>query len=181
MSDALIVSCHGTVARLEDLPAFLRNIRRGHEAPPELVAEVRRRFEHIGGSPLMEITARQAAALEARLGLPVRVAGRLWAPYPAEVVAELARLGVRRLVSLPLAPQSVDVYHAALAPACAEHALELVRVPPWGTEPVLIEAFASALETAAAARAVPRGELGVILSAHSLPLRVLASGDPYEQ
>src|SRR5688500_19582981 len=62
----------------------------GRPAPDQVVAEVRRRFEHIGGSPLMRITHEQAAALEQRLALPVRAAGRLWHPYPSEVLSELA-------------------------------------------------------------------------------------------
>ncbi len=41
----------------------------------------------------MRTTAALAEALGRRLGVPVRVAGRLWGPYPAEVVAGLVREG----------------------------------------------------------------------------------------
>ena len=89
MTTAVLLTCHGTVDRPEDIPAFISAIRRGRPAPPELIEEVRHRFDRIGGSPLMRITEAQAAALAERLGLPVRFAGRLWRPYPKEILAEL--------------------------------------------------------------------------------------------
>ncbi len=184
MSQAVLCICHGTVSTTADLPAFITNIRRGRPAPPEVLAEVARRFDRIGGSPLLRITADQAAGLEARLGLPVRVAGRLWAPYAAEVVADLARAGVTRLLSLPLAPQSVDVYHAVVREAVAAHGagMQLVCAEAWGEEPALIGAFVETIEEGLARfPAEDRAGVAVVLSAHSLPQRVIAAGDPYEQ
>jgi ferrochelatase len=183
MSPAILLTCHGTVDRVEDLPAFLANIRRGRPTPPEVLAEVTRRFQHIGGSPLLRITGEQAAALEARLGVPVHVASRLWHPYPRDVVARLVEHGVRTIVSLPLAPQSVHVYHAAVREAVGEATgVRLVEVPSWGDEPLLVEAFAEAIDEAIAR--FPDGSrrgVAVVLSAHSLPRRVVAAGDPYER
>ena len=43
-------SSHGTVDDLDDLPAFVTNVRRGRPPPAELVAELRRRYEAIGGA-----------------------------------------------------------------------------------------------------------------------------------
>jgi ferrochelatase len=151
VTTAVLLTCHGTVDRVEDIPAFLTNIRRGRPTPPAIVEEVTHRFQRIGGSPLMRITAEHAAALEARIGVPVRVAGRLWAPFPAEVIGELVQQGVTTLVSLPLAPQSVDVYHAGVRAACAAHpGLELRLAPAWGTEPALIDAFVESIDEALA-------------------------------
>jgi ferrochelatase len=183
VSSAVLLSFHGTVERLDDLPAFLANIRRGRPAPPELVAEVHHRYELIGGSPLLRQTREVADSLEARLGVPVRVAGRLWHPYPAEALAELAALGVTRVVSLPLAPQSVDVYHASVAEALAAlPGLELVKAPGWGEEPALLDALeATVREALPKLGAVPANEAAIVLSAHSLPKRILAMGDPYER
>ena len=68
MKSAIVLIAHGTVESLDDLPEFLRNIRRGHAAPPELIAEVRRRYEAIGGkSPLLDLTRSVAAKLAARM------------------------------------------------------------------------------------------------------------------
>ncbi len=183
MPTAVLLTCHGTVDRIEDLPAFLANIRRGRPTPPAVLAEVTHRFTRIGGSPLMRTTAAQAAALALRLSLPVRIAGRLWGPYPAEVVADLAREGVTTLISLPLAPQSVEIYHAPVREAAAAHAgLELRCAPPWGLEPALADAFVETIDEALARFPDDeRAGVAVILSAHSLPRRVIDAGDLYEQ
>jgi protoporphyrin/coproporphyrin ferrochelatase len=182
VSTAILLSCHGTVSDLDDVPAFLSNIRRGHPAPEELETEVRRRLEHIGGSPLMQITRDQASALGERLGLRAAVAARLWHPYPREVLAELVDSGVDRVISLPLAPQSVHVYHAAVREAAAAHPrLRVDEVEPYGLEPRLIDAFEETVDEALAT--LPEGAragAAIVLSAHSLPLRVLSAGDPYE-
>ncbi|XXX79684.1 ferrochelatase [Sorangium sp. So ce134] len=183
MTTAVLLSCHGTVERLDDLPAFLSNIRRGRPAPPELIEEVRRRFEAIGGSPLLRITQAQADALAARLGLPVAIAGRLWHPYPDEALASLHGRGVRSVVSLPLAPQSVDVYHAVVRDAAAKRGgMEVRCVPAWGLEPALIDAFVEVIDEALARFPDERrAEAAVVLSAHSLPQRIIDAGDPYER
>lgn len=184
MTDAVLLTCHGTVADLADVPGFLANIRRGRPAPPEMVTEIRHRLEVIGGSPLMRISAEQAAGLEARLGMPCRVAGRLWGPYPREVLAELGAGGARRVLSLPLAPHSVHVYHRAVREGAAEvPGIEVVEAPPWGEEPALVEALAETVrEGLARADALGREphETAIVLSAHSLPRRAIDAGDPYE-
>ncbi|WP_437601543.1 ferrochelatase [Sorangium sp. So ce590] len=183
MTTAVLLSCHGTVERLDDLPAFLSNIRRGRPAPPELIEEVRRRFQTIGGSPLLRITQAQADALAARLGLPVVIAGRLWHPYPEDVLGSLHGSGVRRVISLPLAPQSVDVYHAVVRDAAARQGgMEVRCVPAWGLEPALIDAFVEVIDEALARfPEESRAKVAVILSAHSLPQRIIDAGDPYER
>lgn len=185
-STAVVLSFHGTVEDLDDMPAFLAAIRRGRPAPSEMVAEVRHRYEQIGGSPYVRETRAQAEALSARLGLPVRIAGRMWGPYAREVVPALHAEGVRRIVSLPLAPQSVDLYHADVRTAAEGlDGLELRFVPAWGDEPALLDAqLETVLEGLARlsgkAGDAPAAETAIVLSAHSLPLRVLRTGDRYE-
>ena len=108
--DGVLLVAHGTVERLDEMPAFLQRIRHGRPASPELVAELVRRYQAIGGSPLLEITRRQAAALAERLGLSVLVGMRLWNPSVESALREAAERGLARLVVLPLAPFSVHVY-----------------------------------------------------------------------
>lgn len=183
MTTAVLLTYHGTVDRIDDIPAFVAAIRRGRPAPAEVIEEVRRRFEAIGGSPLRRISEAQAAALAEKLGLPVRAAGRLWGPYARDVLAELYAEGVRRVLSLPLAPQSVGVYNAAAREAAASLPdLELVLAPPWGLEPALIDAFVETIDEALAPVAEgDRAAIPVVLTAHSLPQRVIDAGDPYER
>lgn len=182
-SIAVLLTCHGTVSRVEDIPAFLTNIRRGRPTPAAVVEEITHRFQRIGGSPLMRTTAAQAAALGQRIGLPVRIAGRLWAPYPAEVVAELVQGGATTLISLPLAPQSVDIYHAQVRQAAAAHTgLELRCAPAWGLEPALIDAQVESVDEALARFPdAERARVPVILTAHSLPQPIIDAGDLYEK
>lgn len=180
MSTAILLTFHGTVAHLDELPAFLLRIRRGRPVPPELLEEVRHRYELIGGSPLLSITERQAAALAAELGLPVRVAARLWAPEISEVLARMKAEGVSRVVSLPLAPQSVSLYHASVKEAAEPLRLEVAEVPAYGLYDELLIAFEATINKAIEAAERPSSEVDVVLSAHSLPMRVIRSGDAYE-
>ena len=189
MSDAVLLIAHGTVDVLDDLPAFVTNIRRGHAPPPELIAELRRRYEAIGGSsPLNATTRAIAAKVEARLGVTTRMAMRLWHPYPREVLGELARVGVTRVAVVPLAQHSSHVYGEAVREAAAAIAAEengaklaVVCAPNWGRTPALTRAFAA--QAVRAIRAIPReswGKTTLAMTAHSLPLAIVRGGDPYE-
>ncbi len=173
------------MSRSADIPAFLANIRRGRPPSEEVTREVTHRFELIGGSPLMAHTQDQASGLSARLGIPVKVAGRLWEPYPKDVVHGLYLEGVRRLVSLPLAPQSVDIYNQVVKEVAAGYGdLELACAPAWGNERALIDAFVETIDDALSAidfSSNPRAQTAIVLSAHSLPKRIVDAGDPYER
>jgi len=181
---AVVLIAHGTVESLDELPEFLTNIRRGHAPPAELVEEVRRRYEEIGGrSPLLDITYEVARKLEARLELPTRVAMRLFRPYPKDVIRELAADGIRRIVAVPLAQHSAGVYGAAVTAAAREVdvGLEVLCAKNWGRTPELTRAFADRVIEALAK--VPPGEedrTALLLTAHSLPLAIIQAGDPYE-
>ena len=182
--DAVLLIAHGTVEDLDDLPTFLKNIRRGHAAPPELLAEVRRRYEAIGGrSPLNAINRDLAKRLENRLGVPVRTANRLCEPSPEVVLAELASTGATRVVVVPLAQHSAAVYGDAVKEVASKAglALQIDAAANWGRIPELTEAFARSIVTAL--DEVPDGErdrTSILLTAHSLPVSVIEAGDPYE-
>ncbi len=144
MSDvAVVVVSHGTVDDPDDLAAFVTNVRRGRAAPPELIVELRRRYEAIGGSPLNRINAQVATKLAARLGVDVVPASRLWRPFVREVFAELAGRGVRRIVLVPLAQHSTHVYAEDAKHAAGATGVELVTVPAWGGRTDLTAAFAT--------------------------------------
>jgi ferrochelatase len=177
----LLVS-HGTVDDLSDLTAFVTNVRRGKPPSAELVAELRGRYEKIGGrSPLNETTAELARKLEKRLGLRVAWANRLWRPYVRDVLAELAAMGRTRIALVPLAPFSVHVYEADARKAAEGLGVDLVCAPAWGLNTKLVAAFATRIGAALArGRSVDRPP-HVIMTAHSLPLAVIERGDPYER
>jgi ferrochelatase len=178
---AVLLTAHGTVANLEELPSFLSRIRGGRAVSPELLAETRRRYELVGGSPLLRVTEEQAALLERRAGVPVFVGMRLAEPSIDAALARAAERGIERIVVAPLAPFSVHVYAAAVEAARARltatgvAAPALVVVEPWGLESAFVRAHAAAI------RPHLEPSSALLLTAHSLPLVALREGDPYER
>lgn len=175
MSRAVLLTGHGTIRELGDIPGFLQSIRRGSPAPEALVHEMQHRYEAIGGSsPLNDICHALAARLSAELGMPVRFASRLWHPYVADVLAELQAEGVTEVVTLALAQFSAHVYHAHVREKAEALGIAVREVPNWGAETALLDAFAQRV------KAIGLGaDDYVVLSAHSLPQMVVDAGDKY--
>jgi ferrochelatase len=63
----VVLMTYGSPPTLDDVPGYLRNVYGGREPSDEVVAEFKRRYELIGGSPLLRVTQEQAAALEVEL------------------------------------------------------------------------------------------------------------------
>jgi ferrochelatase len=171
---------HGTPASLDEMPEYLRLVRGGRPPSAELIEEMRHNYEAIGGrSPLTEITRAQGGALGARLGpgVPVAVGMRNWVPFIKDAVAELHAAGVTRAIAIPLAPQfstlSVTKYMDAAGGALPP-GMTLDPVHSFHDHPRLLDAFAERVRAAA-----PRDGEEVVFTAHSLPVRVIESGDPY--
>ncbi len=187
-STAVVLIAHGTVERLDDLPEFLANIRRGQPAGAELVAEVRRRYEAIGGkSPLLGITKSVATKVERALSVPTRVAMRLWHPYPKDVLASLGAEGVRKVAVVPLAQHSAAIYGAAMKEAAAAlakeggPAIEVVAAGNWGRKGTLLDAYTANIHRAVSKIPEPeRARTRIVMTAHSLPTFIIKQGDPYE-
>jgi ferrochelatase len=178
--DGILLVAHGTVETTDDLPDFLRRIRRGREPSAELVQELTHRYQAIGGSPLLRLTSAQAAALEQVSGLRSFVGMRLWRPEVSDVLRHALQAGFTRLAVVPLAPFSVGVYHAAalqsLASLGAEAAsLELRSVAPWGGHPRFIAAHEQTIRPHLTA------DSELILTAHSLPMVAIRAGDTYAE
>src|ERR1019366_2678542 len=106
--------------------------------------------------------------LERVLGLPVRMASRLWKPYVKDVLREL---DAERTVVIPLAQHSAKVYVEA-AKASSPY---VVGTGNWGQSPLLLAAFARRIDAIAA-----RPKTTLVLTAHSLPQAIADAGDPYE-
>jgi protoporphyrin/coproporphyrin ferrochelatase len=171
---AIVLMAYGSPSRVEDVPAYLEDIRGGRSSPPGVLQHLIERYRAIGGSPLNEITERQRAALEAELGVPVIVGMKHWTPRIAEAAEQAIAAGAERIVGLVLAPHysklSIGGYRSRLEDALAERA-ELVMVESWFDHEPFLDVVADRL----------RGtDAHVVFTAHSLPERVLA-GDPYEE
>ncbi len=143
-------------------------------------------YRRIGGSPLLEITEKQARALEEVLtqeGLraKVEVGMRYCPPFIQEAVDRLRREGVKRAIALTLYPQ----YSRATAGSCfaalkeaTGTSLEIETIPHWHTHPSLVEAWADLIKKGLSKAS---GETHILFSAHSLPMKVVNQGDPYPQ
>ncbi len=180
----MLLLAHGTADSLEDIPEFLRNVTGGRGVPPQVIAEVKHRYSLIGHSPMNELTARQGELLARELDRPVYVGMRNWKPFIPDVVRKMNADGVKRAVAICLAPQnsrtSVGLYRKAVE-AAGDTSFVLEFVDAWYDHPLLIQAFVEKLR-AGWVRACARAEakLPVVFTAHSVPQRTIADGDPYE-
>jgi len=181
---AVLLLAHGTAGSADDIPEYLRYVTRGRPLPPQVVEEVKHRYALIGHSPLNEISARQGALLVRDLGLPVYVAMRNWRPFIPDVVRKIAADGRERVVAICLAPQnsrtSVGLYRKAVEGEAGPPFL-LDFVESWHDHPLLVKAFTEKL-LAGWPRACQEmnAKVPILFTAHSVPLRTIADGDPYE-
>jgi protoporphyrin/coproporphyrin ferrochelatase len=181
MRNVVVLVAHGTVSSLDDLEAFVREIRHGRPAPDGLIRELRARYEKVGGSPLLGLTEQLARAVGRATGLETRVAMRLWQPRLRDVVSDLDETD--NLLLVPVAPFSLEVYRAAaeaeLASLARRPQLSLVR--PFGNAPELVRAWCDSVEPhLRALRATGQAPPVLLQSAHSLPQVVIDRGDTYE-
>jgi ferrochelatase len=183
---AVLLLAHGSPesADAAEIREFLNNVTGGRQLSDAAVEEIRSRYERIGRSPLCKITQRQAQLLERELGMRVYFGMRNWRPYIADTVKQMAADGVTHATVICLAPQnsrtSVGLYKKALE---SQGALPFTVdfVQSWHDDPKLIEAFAQKL-LPAWKRACDEGgvQVPIIFTAHSVPTRTVAEGDPYE-
>jgi ferrochelatase len=187
----LLVMSYGTARGPDDVEAYYTHVRRGRPPPPELLARLRRRYEAIGGrSPLIEITEAQAKGLEAELAAAAEVGVRAYVgmkhqrPYLEDAVRTMAADGVRRAVGIVMAPHysrfSVGEYVERAGGAAEEAGVAMGFVESWGADPGFVRFVGGRVREAL--DRVPealRDEAVVVFSAHSLPERILDSGDPY--
>jgi ferrochelatase len=175
-STGILCMAYGSPAGEADIAAYYTHIRGGRPPSPEALEELTQRYRAIGGSPLSEITRAQARALAERTGLQTFVGMKHAAPFIAGGAAEARRAGVERLVGLPLAPHyarmSLGSYQRSLQEAWDR---ELVFVPGFHDHPAFIAAVQGLLREALAEGGAER----VFFTAHSLPARIIAEGDPY--
>jgi protoporphyrin/coproporphyrin ferrochelatase len=176
MKQAVVLMAYGSPERLSDVPAYYADIRGGRPIEPEHLADLVERYRRLGvegSSPLNAITEETRAALEAELGLPVFTGMKHWTPRIAQAADRSLASGAEQVAGLVLAPHysalSIAGYREQLERAVGTRA-DLRFVESWHDEPGFVELLADRV----------RGtDAHVVFTAHSLPERILASGDPY--
>jgi ferrochelatase len=192
----VLVMAYGTPASPDQIEAFYTDVRRGRPPSPEQLSQLISRYEAIGGtSPLAARTAEQVAGIQAQLDLLAPgsysciLGTKHSEPKIEKAVAQLATSGVTQFVGLVLAPHysrgSVGEYVGRATAAADSHAMSATFVEHWHDNSVLIELLSERVGDALASlgpvgeRSRDNGELLLLVTAHSLPLRVVAEGDPY--
>jgi ferrochelatase len=182
----VVLMAYGTPDSLDQVEAYYTHIRGGRPPTGDQLADLRRRYEAIGGtSPLAARTEAQRLAIQQALDrhdrdrYSVALGLRHSAPFIEDAVALHAEQGTTRLVGLVLAPHysklSIGGYLERAAAAAAEHVCELTSIEQWHLTPALTEFLATGL-TARRAEMPPSTK--VLFTAHSLPVRALVD-DPY--
>jgi ferrochelatase len=176
VTTGVLLMTYGAPRDDADLPAYLARVRGGRMPDDMLVAEMRRRYAKIGGSPLIRITEAQAASLGAALGVEYRVRAAMRYSDPA--IADRARdlADADRVVGIVMSPQWSPLLMRGYADALRSSITTPVRVvEAWHREPAFIAALAARVRAA-------RSRLGgphVLFTAHSLPRRVFEAEPEY--
>ena len=185
--DAVLIISFGGPQGPPDVRPFLDNILRGRPAPPGRLETIIANYMRFDGvSPITEITRRQAEGLRRRLSdggtpLPVYVGMRNWHPYLADIMAEMSRAGVRRVIGFVTA-----AFHSY--PSCAQYKenvrdarkalrdhglpdIEITYVESWFDHPTFTATLVDHLRTAIG-RLEPRlrDQARIVFTAHSIPL-----------
>jgi ferrochelatase len=160
---------YGSPERLDDVPAYYRDIRGGRPIRQELLEDLIERYRAVGierSSPLNAITEQTRAALQRELGdVPVFTGMKHWTPHIAEAADRAVGTGADVVVGLVLAPHyselSIAGYREQLESAVAERG-ELVFIDSWHDEPGFVDVLADRVHGT---------DAHVVFTAHSLPAR----------
>ena len=182
----ILLLAHGGPSSLEEIPAFLEQVRGSRLRSEELLGKVLEKYAFIGGaSPLPDIARRAASKLEKACGLPVYVGMLHWHPFLEDAILQMVLDGVSRALAVCLVPHfsefSVGRYHRRTAAAANERGLAFDFVDSWHTLPPYIGGLADSIVASCKELGFdPGAQTYVIFSAHSLPKAALPPGDPYE-
>ncbi|MFA6030944.1 MAG: ferrochelatase [Elusimicrobiota bacterium] len=188
---AVLLMGYGAPRGLDDVPAYLSEMRGDRSMPEPVVREVTERYRRIGGSsPLPAILERVRESLQESLGGPydVYLGMRYGEPSLRSAVEGAVADGHANALALPLSPyqsRMTDEAYLEKARACAAAAggrLAFFPPPAWHAHPLLVRAYAERLrETLSAVPEANRGRTFVLFTAHSLPASIVEEGDPYAE
>ncbi len=155
---------YGTPATPGDVEPYYTHVRRGRPPTPEQLADLKRRYDAIGGtSPLLERTEAQRrgvqAALDRRGSFSVQLGMKHAPPFIEDAVGALVEGGLKQAVGVVLAPHysrlSIGEYEER-ARAAADGRLGFAMVPSWYDAPPYLDALAERVQKALAA--LPSGD-----------------------
>ncbi|MGV3489488.1 MAG: ferrochelatase [Tuberibacillus sp.] len=189
----LLVMAYGTPNKPEDIEPYYTHIRHGHRPTDEQLEDLKNRYESIGGvSPLARITNEQASSLEKSLNesqdqyeFKAYLGLKHIAPFIEDGVKAMKEDGIEQAVALVLAPHystfSVKSYMERAQKTSAEiDGPKIITIESWYDEPGFIQWWAERVQEVF--HKIPESEHDqtvLVISAHSLPEKIKAAGDPY--
>lgn len=190
MKNAVLILAYGTPSSMDDMAAYLLDVREGRVPSPELVAEMQHRYTLIGKSPLNELTMAQAKAVQDEINrrgrdTKVYVGMRHWKPWIKDTVAAMKADGVQDAVAIVMAPHfsslSIGKYRKRVEQAQQDLGCTIPFrfIESWWQQPKFLDALDSKVR-AALAKFSREDKVKVVFTAHSLPERIMKMGDPYD-
>ncbi|MCJ8005914.1 ferrochelatase [Lederbergia wuyishanensis] len=189
----LLVMAYGTPYSEDDIERYYTHIRHGRPPAKEALEDLENRYKAIGGiSPLAKITEQQAFGLQDRLNeiqdeieFKAYIGLKHIEPFIEDAVEKMHEDGIEEAVSLVLAPHfstfSVKSYNERAKETAEKLGGPVITsVESWYQEPKFIQFWAD--EVKEVYHNMPENERNracLIVSAHSLPEKILQFGDPY--
>ncbi|CAM4086549.1 ferrochelatase [Bacillus manliponensis] len=189
----LLVMAYGTPYKEEDIERYYTHIRRGRKPSQEALEELTERYRAIGGiSPLAKITVEQAGKLEKNLNAVqddvefcMYLGLKHIEPFIEDAVAKMHEDGIEEAIALVLAPHYSTFSIKSYVGRAQEEAeklgnLKIYGIDSWYKEPKFIQYWVDELKKIYGPMTEEEREKTVlIVSAHSLPEKIVALGDPY--
>ena len=192
MKTGVLVMAYGTPTTPQDVETYYTRIRHGRAPTPELLTDLVRRYDAIGGiSPLAQRTAAQVDGIASALELAspgkfdVRFGSKYEPPLLEETAESFVRDGFTRVIGIALTPHSssmsTDQYMSRASQALGA-AVTFSAIGAWWEAPGFLELIAGRVREALdLIPAELHATTEVIFSAHSLPEKILATGDTYPE
>lgn len=154
-----------------------------------------------GKSPILEITQRQAKALEKVLNdslltihnsrsFKVFIGMRYWHPLIEEVVPEIHHQGIKRVLALGLYPHysvaTTGSSFSKMKDVVSRFPIDVFTISSWHDNPLYIDSLVESIKkgldnfgTSASNLHPLSNDVHILFSAHSLPKKFIEEGDPY--
>ncbi|EKS8352719.1 ferrochelatase [Bacillus cereus] len=187
----LLVMAYGTPESLDDVEAYYTHIRHGRKPSKEALQDLIERYKAIGGiSPLAKITKEQAHKLTDSMNnifteyeFTCYLGLKHIAPFIEDAVEEMKRDRIEQAINIVLAPHystfSIKAYNDRAIRLSQEIGGPVIEpIEQWYDEPKFISYWADQIKETFT-EIDNKEKAVVIFSAHSLPEKIIATGDPY--
>lgn len=187
----VLIMAYGGPNNLEEIPGYLADIRSGRPTTTAVLEEITNNYRQIGGkSPLLEFTQAQVSAIQTYLDpekYKLYLGMRHWSPWIEDAIRDMLDDGIEQAVSMVLAPHysklSINKYQQKIQAGLEMYRgdIQFEHIDSYHDVPGLIGPLAD--RVVAGLNEWPEAEresVHVIFSAHSLPVRIIKMGDPYD-